>query len=110
VAEHLLGDIEVGDHAVLERPDCLDRPWGTAEHPLGIDADRVHVAGCRVDRDHRGLGEHDAAPAHVHERVRGAEVNRHVAAAKSREVAEDAHGEGGRALPKQAQPSGECND
>ena len=68
-------------------------PGRAAEHPLGLDADRVHLAGARVDRDHRGLGEHDAAPAHVDERVRGAEVDRHVAAAEAGQVAENAHGE-----------------
>src|SRR5215218_902347 len=28
VAQHLLGHVEVGDHAVLERPDGGDRAWG----------------------------------------------------------------------------------
>ena len=59
-------------------------PGRAAEHPLGLDPDRVDLAGARVDRDHGRLGEHDAAPAHVDERVGGAEVDRHVAAARSR--------------------------
>ena len=48
--------------------------------------DGVHLAGALVDRDDRRLGEHDAAPAHVDERVRGPEVDRHVAAAETAEV------------------------
>src|SRR3954451_17566638 len=56
VAQHLLGDVEVGDHAVLERADRGDRPRRAAEHPLGLDADGVDLAGARVDRDHRRLG------------------------------------------------------
>ena len=38
-----------------------------------------------------GSREHDPAPAHVDERVRGAEVDGHVAAAEARQVVEDAH-------------------
>ena len=68
-----------------------DRARGAAEHPLGLDADRVDLAGARVDRDDRGLGEHDAAPTHVDERVRGAEVDGHVAAAETGQVAEKTH-------------------
>src|ERR1700751_937688 len=83
VAQHLLGDVEVGDHAVLERTDRADRPRLTAEHALGLDADRVHLAAALVDRDHARLREHDAAAAHVHERVRGSEVDSHVAAAEA---------------------------
>jgi hypothetical protein len=55
VAEHLLGDVEVGDDAVLERADRGDRARRAAEHPLRLDADRVHLAGALVDRDDRRL-------------------------------------------------------
>jgi hypothetical protein len=88
VPQHLLGDVEVGDDAVLERPDRGDRPGRAAEHALRLDADRVHLAGALVDRDDGRLGEDDAAAAHVDERVRGAEVDRHVAAAEAGEGAE----------------------
>jgi hypothetical protein len=60
-------------------------------HPLGLDSDRVHGAGTGVDRHHRRLGEHDPAPAHVDEGVRRPKVDRHVAAAESGQVAENAH-------------------
>ena len=66
-------------------------PGRAAEHPLRLEADRVHVAGRLVDRDHRRLAEHDAAPAHVDERVGGAEIDGHVPTAEAREVVEDAH-------------------
>ena len=105
VAEHLLGDVEVGDHAVLERADRLDRPRGAAEHPLRVDADGVHLAGRRVDRDHRGLGEHDAATAHVDERVGGSEVDRHVAAAEAGQVPENSHSKSGPAGGKVPWPA-----
>ena len=54
--------------------------------------------GRLVDRDHRRLAEHDAAPAHVDERVGGAEVDGHVATAEAREVIEDAHASTGDPL------------
>ena len=66
-------------------------PGRAAEHPLGLDPDGVHLAGARVDRDDARLGQHDAAAAHVDERVGGAEVDRHVAAAEPGQVAEEAH-------------------
>ena len=94
VPQHLLRDVEVGDHAVLERPDRRDRAGRAAEHPLRLDADRVHLARALVDRDHRGLGEHDAAAPHVDERVGGAEVHGHVAAAEAGEGAEEGHARG----------------
>src|SRR5204862_523507 len=65
VAQHLLGDVEVGDHAVLQRADGLDRARRAAEHALRLDADGVDLSGARVDRDHGRLAQHDAAPADV---------------------------------------------
>ncbi len=91
VTKHLLGHVEVGDHAVLERTNRLDRPRRAAEHPLGLDADGVDLVRARVDRDDRRLGQHDAATADVDERVRRAEVDRHVAAAEAGELREDSH-------------------
>jgi hypothetical protein len=91
VTQHLFGDVEVGDDAVLERPDRGDRAWGAAQHPLRFDPDGVDLAVARVDRHHGGLRQHDAATAYVDERVGRAEVDRHVAAAKSIDAAEKTH-------------------
>ncbi len=66
-------------------------PGRAAEHPLRLEPDGVDVARRLVDRHHRGLAEHDAAPAHVDERVGRAEIDRHVAAAEPGDVVEDAH-------------------
>src|SRR5689334_4695550 len=95
VAEHLLGDVEVGDHAVLQRADRGDRPRRAAEHAFCLDTDGVHLAGALVDRDDGRLGEHDSAPTDVHERVRRAQVDGHVAAAEAGQVVKEAH----RGLP-----------
>ena len=42
VAQHRLGDLEVGDHAVAQRPDGLDVAGRAAEHFLGLAADGQH--------------------------------------------------------------------
>jgi hypothetical protein len=81
VAQHLLRHVEVGDNAVLEWTDRLDRAGGAPEHALGLDPHRMHLAGTRVDRDHGGLGEHYAAAAYVDERVGGPQIDGHVSAA-----------------------------
>jgi hypothetical protein len=91
VTEHLLGHLEVGDHAVLEGTDRGDRAGRAPEHPLRLDADRVDLAAARVDRHHRGLRENDPTPPDIHQGVRGSEVDRHVAAAEPGQVAEEAH-------------------
>jgi hypothetical protein len=86
VAQHPLGHVEVGYHAVLERPDGHDVARRPADHPFSLDADRHDLAVVRVQRHHGGLIEHDSAPTHVHERVGGAEVDRHVAAEEAHRV------------------------
>src|SRR5437764_1074031 len=91
VAQHLLGDVEVRDHAVLQRPDRADRSGRAPEHALRLEPDCVHIAGRLVDRDDRRLAQHDPAPAHVHERVGRAEVDGHVASAEPGQIIEDAH-------------------
>ena len=43
VLDHLLGDVEVGDHAVAQRSDGLDIAGRTPQHQLGLVADREHL-------------------------------------------------------------------
>ena len=86
VAQHLLADLEVGDDAVLQRPDGLDVARRAADHALGLEPDGERASVLHVDRDDRGLVEHDAAPADVDERVGGPEIDRHVAAHDGRET------------------------
>ena len=75
--------VEIGDHAVAERSHRGDRRRRAADHPLRLLADRVHLAVASVDRDHRRLGDDDALSAHVDERVRGAEIDREIAATET---------------------------
>ncbi len=80
VAQHLRGDVVVGDDAVLQRPHRHDVPRRPADHPLGLDPDRHYGVGCGVDRDHRRLVEHDAPAARIYQRVRRPEIDRQITA------------------------------
>jgi hypothetical protein len=77
-AQQILGDLEVGDHAVLEGPDGVDLIRRAAEHQLGLAADRPHPAGRLVHRHDGGFVEDDAPALHEDQRVRGAQVHGHV--------------------------------
>jgi len=90
VLDHLLGDVDVRDHAVAERPDGLDAGRRLAHHQLGVAADRLHAPDSLdiFQRHHRGLVEHDALAAHVDDRVHGAQIDRHVVRREPQEARE----------------------
>ena len=60
VVQHLFGDLEVGDHAILHRLDGNDVAGRAAKHLLGFLADRFHFVCVLVDCDNRGLVDNDA--------------------------------------------------
>jgi hypothetical protein len=76
VPEHLLGHLEIRDHAVAERPDRADRGRRPSDHPARVGSDRLHLAGPVVDRDDGWLEDDDSLAADEDERVRGAEIDR----------------------------------
>ena len=79
--EHLLGDGEVCDHAVLERANGLDVGRRAAEHPLGVQADRDHAlvaVAVVANRDDRRLVENDALLPRIDQRVRRTQIDREV--------------------------------
>ena len=78
--QHLLGHGEVGDHAVLHRPDHRDIARRLTEHRLGFLADRLNRAlavraAFLPDGNHRWLVEHDALTANIDQRIRRAEID-----------------------------------
>ena len=78
VAEHLLGRLEVGDHAVAHRADGGDAAGRPPEHLFRVVADGLDLVVDVVDRHDGRLVEHDAGAARKHAGVGGAEVDRQV--------------------------------
>ena len=79
VAQHLLGDLEVRDHAVAQRARRRDRRRRATDHPLGVGShgvDRARSASPIATTE----GSETTMPASsdVDEGVRRAEVDRHV--------------------------------
>ena len=79
VREHGLGDLEVGDDAVLERADGDDVARGAAEHALGLVPDGEDFVGAGLDGYNRRFAQDDALIADVDQRVGGAEIDPDVA-------------------------------
>jgi hypothetical protein len=75
VAQHLLGHVEVGDDAVLQRPHSEDAVGRAPQHPLGLEPDALDLARGLLDRHDGGLVQHDALTPHVHEGVRRPEID-----------------------------------
>jgi hypothetical protein len=72
VAQHRLGDLEVRDHAVLDRADGADLARRAAQHLLGVVTDGEHAVAATVlvanDRHDARLGAHQALAVHVDQR------------------------------------------
>jgi hypothetical protein len=90
VANHLLGHVEVADHAVAERSDGHDVRRRPADHPLRLGPDGQDALRPGLDRDDGRLADHDPAVADVDERVRRAEVDADVAGEQAEEAVEHA--------------------
>ena len=79
VLEHVLGHLEVGDHAVLHRPYEEQDARRASEHLLGLGADRLDAVALAVDDDHRRLADDDAVRLGEDERVGRTQVDGQVA-------------------------------
>ena len=78
--DHLLGDLEIGDHAVPQGSDGGDVAGGPAQHLLGLlaDGENLFLAAHIRDRHHGRLRQHDAATFHIDQGVCRAEIDGHV--------------------------------
>ena len=76
VAKHLLGHLEVGDHAVTKRPRRANVGGSASDHPTRVLTDGLDLSGALVDRDHRRLEHDDAVAAPIDDGVRRAEIHR----------------------------------
>src|SRR5918996_5180514 len=78
VPEHLLGDVEVGDHAVLRGSPPLDVGGGAADHALGLGphGEALFVPG--FDAPPGRLVQDDALATDIHEGIGRAEIHGHI--------------------------------
>ena len=75
VAKHLLGRLEVCDHAVAQGPGGDDRRRRAPQHLPRLLPDGVDLTGLLVHRHHRGLEQDDALAAAEDDGVRRPEVD-----------------------------------
>ena len=88
VVEHLLGDFEVGDHAVFHGLDGHDVAGRAAQHLLGLLAHGFHFTGILVDGHDRWLVDNNALAGREDQRVGGAEIDGQVAGKHAEERAQ----------------------
>ena len=69
IVEHLLGDFEVGDDAVLHGLDGHDVAGRAPEHLFGFFAHRFHFTGVLVNGDDGRLVDDDALSLGVDESI-----------------------------------------
>ncbi len=79
VVQHLLGDFEVGDDAVLHGLDGHDVAGRAAQHLLGFLAHRFHFAGVLVDGHNGGLVDNNALAGREDQGVGGAQIDGQIA-------------------------------
>ena len=79
VAQHRLGDFEVGDDTVFERADGDDAPRRAAEHPFGFSANGKHFLAAApvtlLHRDYGGFVANDPLVFYVDQSVGCPEIN-----------------------------------
>ncbi len=71
VAQHDLGDVKVGNDAILERTLGNDRTGCATNHALSVGTHRQDSILVAVDGNDGGLIEHNALPAPRHKRIGG---------------------------------------
>ena len=73
--KHRRGDIEISDHAVLERLDGNDGAGRSADDLLCLLADGAGLVGAGIDRDDRRLAHDDASAACIDQGIGRTEIN-----------------------------------
>ncbi len=75
IAQHRLGDFEIRDDAVLHGANGLDVAWRATQHPFRLFSYRQDMTGPRLDGHHARLSQNNAAITHIHQRVRGSQID-----------------------------------
>src|SRR3984885_13999438 len=74
MAEHGLGDFEVGYHAVFHRADGHDVAGSSTQHSFCFFTDSQHVRRARLNCHHRWFAQDDSAIPHIDEGICRAQV------------------------------------
>ena len=82
IREKLLGDLEIGNDAVRKGPYSANMRRRLPEHHLRFFPDGDDLPRLVIDRDNRRFRDHDAAAAHIDERIRRPEVDTDIASEK----------------------------
>jgi len=98
VIQHLFGDFEVGDDAVLHGLDGHDVAGGAAQHLLGLFAHGFHLAGVLVNGYNGRLVDNDALAGREDQRVGGAQINGQIAGKHGEERAKAVRPRGARRI------------
>ena len=93
--EHLLGDSEVGNHAVFHRSNGSNVAGRFTQHLLGFLADGLNGflgvgAAFLAYRDDRGFVQNDALAADIDQGIRGAKIDRKIVREVTAEKSEHA--------------------
>ena len=78
VFQHIGGNIEVRDHAVLQGAHCHDAAGGTADDSLCLAAHTAHFIGLGVHCHHRRLAHDDALALHIHQGIGSTQINAYI--------------------------------
>jgi hypothetical protein len=100
MTQHLFGDFEIGDDAVLHGSNRHDVAGGPAQHLFGIAADGEDLAALSLDGDDGGLVDDDPLALDIDQRVGGAQVDRQIIRKPAQHSICDAHGSLLRPAPR----------
>ena len=76
--QHIGGDVEVGDDAVLQGADRHDAAGGAANDGLCLSAHAAHFVALGVHGHNRGLTHDDALALHVNEGIGSTEIDTNI--------------------------------
>src|SRR5690606_10598645 len=92
VIQHFLGDVEVGDDAVLHGADRGDVARGAAKHALGFHTDGDDLVVAAFDGDNGGFAQDNALAFDIDEGIRGAQIDTDIKGENIDELLERDHG------------------
>ncbi len=78
ILEHVLRDLEIGNHAVAHGADGSDAAGGAPDHAFRLGPNGQDGVGLRVDCHHGRLDEDDSFAADVNEGGGGAEIDAYI--------------------------------